>query len=86
MSPIPKCDAAGKSKVKPTTSLPDADALDSVTGLLKDLSHIPMDLGDEPEKKKLPASADMNFFFDNPHTRPDPSGTAKKVFDCRLCK
>lgn len=67
------------------TSLPDADALDSVSGLLKDLSHISTDLKDEP-KQKLSASADMNFFFNNPHTRPDPNGAAKKVFDCWLCQ
>ncbi|TFY77500.1 hypothetical protein EWM64_g6510 [Hericium alpestre] len=63
------------------------DELDPA-GMLKDLAHIieVSDNSDADKPKKLPASADVRYFFNNAHDRRDGEGKSRKLHDCRICK
>ena len=71
-----------------TSILPDADTR-NVHGLLKDLSHIDVEIGEADSggrSKSADKSADVRHFFVNMHERHESNGAVTKVHDCSICK
>lgn len=67
---------ANDSVLEPDATNPD--------GLLQDLDNIVIDLP-SPKEKRLSASADVKYFFDNARALNEGEAT-RKVHDCTICR